>query len=133
LIESFRAVPAIFETGMAILSRDAFLRLLLALQNHPRITFGKATRATISSAALRPELLVESRAEGGIAVKCNFPLKRSGKIDQEHEHEGKALLLWNATEAWLLQNNEFVHCGQALPAVSTNLIERPLRLDGERA
>ncbi len=73
LIEGLRAVPAIFESGMAILSRDAFLRLLLALQNHPRVTFGKATRATISSAALRPELLVESRGEGGIAVKCNFP------------------------------------------------------------
>ena len=147
LIEGLRAVPAIFESGMAILSRDAFLRLLLALQNHPRVTFGKATRATISSAALRPELLVESRGEGGIAVKCNFPPNRSRKIDQEHEHElataspsdggheheEKALILWNATEAWLLQNNEFVRCGEALPAGSTHLIERPLLLDGERA
>ena len=129
LIEGLRAVPAIFESGMAILSRDAFLRLLLALQNHPRITFGKATRATISSAALRPELLVESRGEGSIAVKANF----SRKIEHEHEHEEKALLLWNATEAWLLQNNEFVRCGEALPAGSTHLIERPLLLDGERA
>src|SRR5439155_1664596 len=103
----------------AILSRDAFLRLLPALQNHPRVTFGKATRATISSAALRPELLVESRGEGGIAVKCNFP--------------SNALLLWNATDAWLLQNNEFVRCGEALPAGSTHLIERPLLLDGDRA
>src|SRR6266480_2804800 len=119
LIESLRAVPAIFESGMAILSRDAFLRLLPALQNHPRVTFGKATRATISSAALRPELLVESRGEGSIAVKCNFP--------------PKALLLWNATDAWLLQNNEFVRCGEALPAGSTHLIERPLLLDGDRA
>src|SRR5213595_1711587 len=97
LIESLRAVPAIFESGMAILSRDAFLRLLPPLQNHPRVTFGKATRATISSAALRPELLVESRGEGSIAVKANF----SRKIDQEQEEEeeeeekGKsALLLW---------------------------------------
>src|SRR5438067_2518906 len=119
LIEGVRAVPAIFESGMAILSRDAFLRLLTALQNHPRVTFGKATRATISSAALRPELLVESRGEGSIAVKCNFP--------------PNALLLWNATEAWLLQNNEFVRCGEALPAGSTHLIERPLLLDGDRA
>src|SRR5436190_10707360 len=119
LIEGLRASPAIFESGMAILSRDAFLRLLLALQNHPRITFGKATRATISSAALRPELLVESRGERGIAVKCNFP--------------PNALLLWNATDAWLLQNNEFVRCGEALPAGSTHLIERPLLLDGDRA
>ena len=119
LIESLRTVPAIFESGMAILSRDAFLRLLPALQNYPRVTFGKATRATISSAALRPELLVESRGEGGIAVKCNFP--------------PNALLLWNATDAWLLQNNEFVRCGEALPAGSTHLIERPLLLDGERA
>src|SRR5260370_1442460 len=73
LIESLRAVPAIFERGMAILSRDAFLRLLPALQNHPRVTFGKATRATISSASLRPELLVESRGEGGIAGEPNLP------------------------------------------------------------
>jgi superfamily II DNA or RNA helicase len=119
LIESLRAVPAVFESGMAILSRDAFLRLLPALQNHPRVTFGKATRATISSAALRPELLVESRGEGSIAVKCNFP--------------PNALLLWNATDAWLLRNDEFVRCGEALPAGSTRLIERPLLLDGDRA
>src|SRR5437763_4822737 len=131
LIESLRAVPAILESGMAILSRDAFLRLLPALQNHPRVTFGKATRATISSAALRPELLVESRGEGNISVKANF----SRKIDQEQEHEQeeKALLLWNGTDAWLLQNNEFVRCGEALPAGSTHLIERPLLLDGDRA
>src|SRR6184192_3976971 len=74
------------------------------VQNNPRVTFGKATRATISSAALRPELLVESRGERGVAVKCNFPLKRSGKI--EHEDEERVLILWNATEAWMLQNNE---------------------------
>src|SRR5205823_4184436 len=97
LIEGLRALPAIFESGMATLSRDAFLRLLVALQNHPRVTFGKATRATISAAALRPELLVESQRNGGIAVKPNFP--------------PSALLLWNATDAWLLRNNEFVRCG----------------------
>ena len=119
LIEGLRAVPAIFESGMATLSRDGFLRLLPALPNHPRVTFGKGTRATISSAALRPELLVESRRDGGIAVKPNFP--------------PGALLLWNATDAWLLQNNEFVRCGEALPAGSTHLIERPLLLDGDRA
>ncbi len=151
LIEGLRAVPAIFESGMATLSRDAFLRLLPALQNHPRVTFGKATRATISSAALRPELLVEARGEGSITVRCNFPRARKRKIDQEdeeeeehelataspsdggHEQEEKALILWNATEAWLLRNNEFVRCGEALPAGSTRLIERPLLLDGDRA
>jgi len=37
------------------------------------------------------------------------------------------------TDAWLLQNNEFVRCGEALPAGSTHLIERPLLLDGDRA
>jgi len=119
LIESLRAVPAIFESGMATLSRDRFLRLLPVLQNHARVTFGKATCVKISSAALRPELLVESRGEGGIAVKCNFP--------------PNALLLWNATEAWLLQNNEFVRYGEALPAGSTHLLERPLLLEGDRA
>ena len=131
LIDNLRAIPATFESGMAILSRDAFLRLLAALRNHPRVTFAKATRATISSATLRPELLVESRGEGSIAVKANF----SRKIDQEHEHqhEEKALILWNSTDAWLLQNNEFVRCGEALPAGSTRLIERPLLLEAHRA
>jgi superfamily II DNA or RNA helicase len=119
LIEGLRAVPAIFENGVATLSRDGFLRLLVALQNHPRVTFGKATRAAISSVALRPELLVESCRDGGIAVKPIFP--------------PNALRLWNATDAWLLQNNEFVRYGEALPAGSTHLIERPLLLDGARA
>jgi len=119
LIGGLRAVPAIFESGMATLARDGFLQLLPALQNHPRVTFGKATRVTISSAALRPKLLVESRGDGGIAVKADLP--------------PGALLLWNATDAWLLRNNEFVRCGEALPAGSTHLIERPLLLDGDRA
>jgi superfamily II DNA or RNA helicase len=119
LIEGLRAVPAIFENGMATLARDGFLRLLPALQNHPRVTFGKATRATISAVALRPELLVESRGDKGIAVKANLP--------------PNALFLYNATDAWVLRNNEFVRCGEALPAGSTHLIERPLLLEGERA
>jgi superfamily II DNA or RNA helicase len=118
LIEGLQAVPAIFQSGMATLSRDGFLRLLPALQNHPRVTFGKATPVTISSAALRLELLVESR-EGGIAVKANLP--------------SNGLLLWNATNAWVLRNNEFVRCGEALPAGSTHLFDRPLLLEGDRA
>jgi len=129
LIEGLRAVPAIFESGMATLSRDGFLRLLATMQNHPRVTFGKGTRATISAAALRPELLVESRGDG-IGVRANFP-NRSGKIDPEQEKN--ALILWNATDAWLLRNNEFVRCGEGLPAGSTHLIERPLLLEGDRA
>jgi superfamily II DNA or RNA helicase len=138
LSAGLRAVPTIFDSGLATLSRDGFLRLLPALQNHPRVTFGKATRATISPVAVRPELLVESRGEG-ISVKANL----SGKIDlataspsdggHEQEKEEKALILWNATDAWLLRNNEFVRCGEALPAGSTHLIERPLLLEGDRA
>ncbi len=60
-------------------------------------------------------------------------LATASPSDGGHEHEGKPLILWNATEAWLLRNNEFVRCGEALPAGSTHLIERPLLLDGERA
>ncbi len=119
LVESLGAVPGIFERGMATLARDVFLRLLPALQNHPRVTFGKATTAKISSAALRPELVVEARPDGGIGVKSNFP--------------PNALLLWNATDAWMLRDNEFVRCGEALPPGSTHLIEAPLVLDRERA
>jgi superfamily II DNA or RNA helicase len=119
LLQGLRDIPAIFESGMANLARDGFLRLLPALQNHPRVGFGKAARATISSTAVRPELLVESRGNGGLSVKARLP--------------PGALLLWNATEAWLLRNNEFVRCGEALPPGSTRLLERPLILDGDRA
>ncbi|HSH39033.1 MAG TPA: SNF2-related protein, partial [Chthoniobacterales bacterium] len=119
LIEGLRPIPAIFASGMASLSRDGFLRLLPSLQGHPRVTFGKATRVKISSAALRPELLIDSRRDGGISVKANLP--------------SNALLLWNATDAWLLRNDEFVRCGEALAAGSTHLIERPLLLPADRA
>src|SRR3954468_1747874 len=59
LIDELRAFPAIFASGMALSSRDSFLRLLPSLQNHPRVTFGKAARVTISSVAVRPELEIE--------------------------------------------------------------------------
>ena len=119
LTEGLGASPIIFEKGMASLSRDGFLRLLPQLQNHPRVTFGKATQATISSTVLRLGLLIESRRDGEIAVKATVP--------------SNALFLWNATEVWLLQNNQFVPCGAALPAGSTRLLERPLLLEGDRA
>jgi SNF2-related domain/Bacterial SNF2 helicase associated len=137
LVEGLRGIAGIFESGMATLSRDGYLRLLPSLQNHPRVTFGKAIRATISSVALRPELMIESRGDGGIAVKANFPRSDSCAVEheheQEHDYEEKALLLWNATDAWLLRNNEFVRYGEALPAGSTHLIDRPLLLEGDRA
>src|SRR5207247_8814540 len=44
LLESLRAVPAIFESGMAILARGPLLRLLRALQNAFRVTFRNPTR-----------------------------------------------------------------------------------------
>ena len=132
LIEGLRAVPGIFESGMATLSRDGFLRLLPALQNHPRVTFGKATAATISPIAMRLELLVESRG-AGISVKASFGRKIDHEQEHEPDYEENLLILWNATEAWVLRNNEFVRCGEALPAGSTNLIERPLVLEGDRA
>ncbi|MFN2476521.1 MAG: DEAD/DEAH box helicase, partial [Chthoniobacterales bacterium] len=74
---------------------------------------------TISSAAIRPELLIEERRDGGIGVKANLP--------------ANALLLWSATDAWLLRNAGFIRFGEALPAGSTHLIDHPLVLDRERA
>ena len=119
LVEGLRAFPQIFASGMASLSRDEFLRLLPALQNHPRVTFGKAAQATISAAAVRPELLLEQRPNGAIAVRANLP--------------SNSLLLWNATDAWLLRNGEFVRCGESLPPGAAHLLDRPLSLEGDRA
>jgi superfamily II DNA or RNA helicase len=119
LIDFLQSHPAIFASGMATLSRDSFLRLLPTLQNHPRVTFGKSTRVTISPMVQRPELLLESRGESGIEIRANVP--------------PNALLMWNTTEAWMLRNNEFVRYGEALPEGSTHLIERPLSLIGDRA
>ncbi len=119
LIEGLRAFPAIFASGMALSSRDAFLRLLPALQNHPRVTFGKAVPVTISSSAIRPELQLEQRANGSIEMKAK-PMPNT-------------MLLWNATDAWFLRQEEFVRCGEALPPGAAHLLDRPLQLEGERA
>ncbi|MGI8821517.1 MAG: DEAD/DEAH box helicase [Chthoniobacterales bacterium] len=119
MVEGLQAFPAIFATGMASLSRDGFLRFLPSLQNHPRVTFGKANRATITSASIRPELLLQERADGVISVKANLPPDTT--------------LLWNATDAWLLRGQEFTRCGEALPAGAAHLLDRPLLLDRDRA
>ena len=102
LTEGLRAFPAVFVSGMALSSRDAFLRFLPSMQNHPRVTFGKAAPVTISSVTVRPELKIEQRENGGITVKAK-PMPNT-------------MLLWNATDAWLLQKQEFVRYGEALPA-----------------
>ncbi len=119
LIKGLRTFPAIFASGMALASRDAFLRLLPSLQNHPRVTFGKSARVTISSVAVRPELEVEQRVSGGITVKAK-PMPNS-------------MVLWNATEAWLLREQEFMRCGEALPAGAAHLLGSPLLFEGDRA
>jgi superfamily II DNA or RNA helicase len=119
LIEVLRAFPAIFASGMAQSSRDEFLRLLPSLQNHPRVTFGKTAPVTISSVAVRPELEIEQRANGGIAVKAKaIP---------------NTMLLWNATDAWVLREREFVRCGEVLPAGAAHLLGSPLQFEGDRA
>ncbi|HKP02464.1 MAG TPA: SNF2-related protein [Chthoniobacterales bacterium] len=119
LAEELRAFPALFSSGMALSSRDAFLRLLPSLQNHPRVTFGKAIPATISSAVIRPELEIEQRESGGIMVRAkSMP---------------NTMLLWNASEAWFLRGHEFVRCGEALPAGAAHLLGSPLELAGDRA
>jgi superfamily II DNA or RNA helicase len=119
LIEGLREFPALFTSGMALASRDAFLRLLPSLQNHPRVTFGKGTPATVSSTLDRPKLEVEQRANGGITVKAR-PMPNT-------------MLLWNATEAWFLRQHEFVRCGEVLPAGAAQLLGAPLLLEGDRA
>ena len=119
LIEGLRAFPAIFTSGMALSSRAAFLRLLPMLQNHPRVTFGKAVAVTISSDAVRPELELEQRANGSIEVKAK-PIPNT-------------MLLWSATDAWFLRQQEFIRCAEGLPAGAAHLLDRPLQLEGERA
>jgi superfamily II DNA or RNA helicase len=119
LIESLRNFTAIFASGMASASRDAFLRLLPALQDHPRVTFGKTARVAVTTAVVRPEIEVKQRANGGVTVKAKtMP---------------NTMMLWNATDAWLLRNNEFVRCGESLPAGATHLLGSPLELSGDRA
>ncbi|MEY2502333.1 MAG: hypothetical protein QOI07_2667 [Verrucomicrobiota bacterium] len=119
LIEALREFSPIYASGMALSSRDAFLRLLPSLQNHPRVTFGKTAPATISSATVRPVIEVEQREKGGITVRTR-PMPNT-------------MLLWNATDAWFLRQHEFVRCAEALPAGAAQLLGAPLSLEGDRA
>ena len=49
--------------GMALLQREAFLRLLPALTGHPRITFGKASAVIVSPDGISPDKALPSEAQ----------------------------------------------------------------------
>jgi len=98
------------------LSRDAFLPLLPALQNYPRVTFGKAIGDDLFG-RVASRALVESRRRGSIACNATFR-ECSASLERDR--------------CVAVQNNEFVRCGEAFAGCFDALIERPLLLDGDR-
>ena len=102
-----------------------------ALQNHPRVTFGKATRATISSAALRPELLVESRGEGGIAVKATFRQPQEDRSRARARARGESADPLERDGGVAAAEQRVRPLRRSVAGRSTRLIERPLLLDGD--
>jgi len=118
-LEQLTAFPALFASGMLMLTRDEFLSVLPSLRNHPRVTFGKTKRAAISSATCRPELVLRSQGDAKLSARLAVP--------------PDSALLTNGTDAWLLRQHELVQCAEEFPAAARNLLKDTIILAGDRA
>jgi hypothetical protein len=61
LVERCRVVLQGQLPGMAMLRQEMFLGLLPALVGHPRVTFGKATRVTVSTTGVPTDAALPPR------------------------------------------------------------------------
>ncbi|MGI8438380.1 MAG: SNF2-related protein, partial [Chthoniobacterales bacterium] len=103
--------------GMNTLSAAAFLQLLGSLRGHERITFGRAPRAEITIAPVRPVLMIE----------------RTGPEDFRLTNRSAGTFLVAGPEAWVLGKGEFGEIGSGLPARLTSVLLEPLSLRGAAA
>jgi len=102
------------------LSRDAFLPAGCRVAESSTRHIRQSHSGDDLLVALRPSFVVESQRDGGIAVKSEFSRRT----------------LWSSGTRptyGCCRTTSFVRCGEALPAGSTHLIERPLPARGATA
>ncbi len=118
-LEGLRQFPDLFVSGMITLNRAQFLSLLPALQNHPRVTFGKTVAVKISSATFTPILQLHQKSASQLSARVELPINSA--------------MLLDGTAAWLLRQNEFIPCAEGLTTQSAALLQEPRVFEGDRA
>ncbi|MBA2432237.1 MAG: SNF2 helicase associated domain-containing protein [Chthoniobacterales bacterium] len=82
---------------MQMLTREEFLRLLVALRGHPRVTFGKATKVEIASTIHRPHATVRRGRGDSLDLQPQEPL------------------LCAVGSCWVLRGNRFRPLAEGVP------------------
>ncbi len=116
--EKFLACTGGKLAAMATLRRVEFVELLAALAGHPRVTFGKATAATIHRETAKP-MLEAVRSEAGLILKIAAPAKP------------QAVRLLGAASAWEFEGAAFHPLVRNLPAVYLRIFENPVTIPTE--
>jgi superfamily II DNA or RNA helicase len=119
LIERLRSLNNGSLPGMATLSREALLRLLPFLSQHPKITFGKGAAATVTSDPIRVPLRVVPQADGSLRLRAEIPA------------DGRVLLA--GEQPWLFQGATLSPLAPGLPVVYQELLNKEIVLPASHA
>ncbi len=106
-------------TGMRMLSREEFLRLLPSLRDHPRVTSGKSSAVEISAKIYRPTILLSQAGDASVKIEMDLAPNES--------------LLAAGEEAWVFAGARFRPLVSELPTEWRALADGALILRGERA
>ncbi len=104
--------------GLNMLSASVFLGLLPLLRGHPRLGFGKAKPARVSSERYRPRIVFR---------RAGNEFELAAKLGDDE------MFLAAGAIAWLLRGADFLEIGSDLPPRLTNVLREPWRFQGERA
>ncbi len=115
--EKFMALAGGRLAAMATLSRAEFAELLGVLAGHPRVSFGKATVATVEGQGTAPVLNVSRLADGAVRLEC--------------ARDTHTLLA--PTAAWRLEGATFSPVAAGLPAAYLRILEEAITVPASAA
>ncbi|MDD5350130.1 MAG: SNF2-related protein [Chthoniobacteraceae bacterium] len=121
LIAAVRAFNGGALAGMLILPREKALVFLMALQGHPRVTFGKTTAVHLSGKPLLPRLEVKPDAQGRVLLHVDWPA------------DAHLLAAGQGCGVWALKGTVFSPVAPGLPPAYADLLRRDIMLAPEQA
>jgi superfamily II DNA or RNA helicase len=106
--------------GMLSLSRDQFLEVLGLLVQHPRITLGRTSSASVKLDGIKPRLKVEQLSDRRVKLSTQ-PLDKS-----------RALLI-GTNSAWQWADNQFQPVARGLPSAYFRLLVEAVTLPADQS
>ena len=103
--------------GMRMLSREEFLRLLISLRGHSRITFGKSVAIEVSSNFHRPRIVLSQSEDRSVTAALDL--------------SGGEQLLIAGEETWTMEGDRFRPLAAEMPSEWRVLADGPLTMRGE--